>query len=76
MSHAIYDSFDDTCLDEVSRRVQHYAAVQELWVVQDGGLAQHDVIVGDVVVLHKLEECLDGVSGPKIVGGGDVDLMK
>ena len=48
----------------------------ELWVVQDGGLAHHDVVVGDVVVLHELEEGLDGVSGPKIVGGGDVDLMK
>ena len=76
MCHAIYDPFDDTRLDEVSGCVQHYAAVRELWVVQDGGLAHHDVVVGDVVVLHELEERLDGVSGPKIVGGGDVDLMK
>ena len=74
VSHPIYYSFDDTRLDEVSRRVQHYATVRKLWIVQDGGLAQHDVVVGDVVVLHELEEGLDGVSGPKIVGGGNVDL--
>ena len=75
MSHAIYDTFDDALLDEVSRRVEHYAAMRELWIVQDGRLAQHDVIVVDVVVLHELEEGLDRVPGPKVVGGSDIDLL-
>ena len=75
VSHAIYDSFNDTFLDEVSRCVEHYAAMRELWIVQDGCLAQHDVVVVDVVVLHELEEGLDRVPGPKVVGSGDIDLL-
>ena len=50
--------------------------MQKLWIVYDGRLAQHDIVVSNIVVLHELEEGLDRVSSPKIVGGGDVNLLK
>ena len=76
MSHAIYDSFDDAFLNEVPRCVKHNTAMRKLGIVQNICTAQHDVVVVDVIVLHKLEEGLDCVPGPKIVGSGDVYLME
>ena len=49
--------------------------MRELGIVHNARFAQHDVIVGDFVVLHELEEGLDRVPGPKVVGSGDIDLL-
>ena len=50
--------------------------MQELRIVHNARFAQHDVIVGDFVVLHELEEGLDCVPGPKVVGSSDIDLLE
>ena len=50
--------------------------MQELRIVHNARFAQHDVIVGDFVVLHELEEGLDRVPGPKVVGSSDIDLLE
>ena len=76
MSHAIYDSFDDAFLNEVPRCVKHNTAMRKLGIVQNICAAQHDVVVVDVIVLHELEEGLDCVPGPKIVGSSDVYLLE
>ena len=68
MSHAINYSPDGVWLYEVSRSVQADSPVTELWIVPDLGRVHDDVVEGDVIVLHELEEGLETVACAKVVG--------
>ena len=72
VSHAVNNSPDGIWLDEVSRSVQADSPVTELWVVPDLSRVHDDVVEGDVVVLHELEEGLEAVPCAKVVGRIDV----
>ena len=73
--HSINDSFDDVDFDEVPSSVEHDAPVPELGpVLGHIKIAEHDECLVQDVILHRLEEGLNGVASTKIILGTDCDL--
>jgi hypothetical protein len=69
--HSVNDPPYDQWIYKVSCRVQHDTPVSKLWVVSDHDVAQDDIVVADIVVLHQLEKSLEAVPGAVVAGGHD-----